>query len=287
MRFFDYYLQHKDAIEALLIDIDGTLVLSSHQIGEADKFIDMLHHDKKPFFLLTNDGNHSIKEKCQFMKNANLDIHESEIISCGSVLNLLAEENNFVGKKFFVLGELGNPSYASEAGFVVTQDIDEIMECEGVIAGEGDYDWRPNLEAVLSYFIKFPERPYIVPNPDSFWPYKTHGQFGIGAGGQARMIVNIMQELNFDFEPIYLGKPYNGIYRYALEMLTKKFRSDLRELNPEKIYAIGDSLSSDIAGANQANLNSVLVLSGITNSRHVASVSSQIKTPNFVFDSLA
>lgn len=50
------------------------------------------------------------------------------------------------------------------------------------------------------------------------------------------------------------GKPALPTYQKALGML---------QLPPNRVLAIGDSLATDITGANQANISSALVLSGI------------------------
>ena len=54
----------------------------------------------------------------------------------------------------------------------------------------------------------------------------------------------------------YFGKPYKNIYDLAI----KTYR-----LNPETSLAIGDNLDTDIKGANNYGLRSVLVTGGVLN----------------------
>lgn len=287
MTFWSYYKKHKDNIDGLLIDVDGTLSVGSKAIGEVDKFLEEMRSDGKAFYILTNDGNHSIKEKCGFLHKAGLDIQEDELISCASVLRYVAEENDWVGKKFFVVGELGTPCFAELAGLQVTRNIDELNECLGAIQGEGVYNWQTNLEAIFGFFLANPDRHYIVPNPDSFWPMPHSTGFGIGAGGQARMIINILREVYGKFEPIYLGKPYPGIYDYALSKLSKKMNIDKDNLDRSRVYGIGDYLNSDIKGANLSGLTSVLVCTGATKREQLQNGLTEEQTPKLVFNSLA
>ena len=58
---------------------------------------------------------------------------------------------------------------------------------------------------------------------------------------------------------VKLGKPNPLIYQCALNLLKKHPRYDI----DLPIFAIGDSLKSDISGANQNGLESVLVLTGL------------------------
>ena len=53
----------------------------------------------------------------------------------------------------------------------------------------------------------------------------------------------------------YYGKPYSEIYQKSYETIKIK--------NKKKILAIGDSLRTDINGANKFGLDSALVLTGI------------------------
>ena len=53
----------------------------------------------------------------------------------------------------------------------------------------------------------------------------------------------------------YFGKPYRDIY--------KKTMTKIKIKNKNKILAIGDSLRTDILGANNFQIDSALVLSGI------------------------
>ena len=115
---------------------------------------------------------------------------------------------------------------------------------------------------VINFFRRHPDRPLVVPNPDTYWPNVHDGEYGIGAGGQARFLCSVLREMGVAVEPVYLGKPYPPIYRHALHTLEIRF--GLTELKPEEVAAVGDSLTSDIAGARRAGMRSVLVLTGIT-----------------------
>ena len=52
----------------------------------------------------------------------------------------------------------------------------------------------------------------------------------------------------------YYGKPYRDVYELALAKL---------ELAPARVLAVGDGLGTDIAGANAAGLDSLLITGGL------------------------
>lgn len=71
----------------------------------------------------------------------------------------------------------------------------------------------------------------------------------------------------------YFGKPYNSIYEYAHGMLG--------ELHPSKILAIGDGLQTDIQGANQFGVDSMLITGGILKGAAPLELQRNI-TPNYI-----
>lgn len=54
---------------------------------------------------------------------------------------------------------------------------------------------------------------------------------------------------------MYFGKPFNEIYKQAMTLLNIQ--------DTTKILAIGDSLETDIKGANSMNIDTLLVLTGL------------------------
>jgi HAD superfamily hydrolase (TIGR01450 family) len=75
-------------------------------------------------------------------------------------------------------------------------------------------------------------------------------------------------------EPYVVGKPHPAIFQAALRTLGAA---------PEETLMVGDQLDTDILGANQAGIDSALVLTGITTQQMVEE--SPIK-PTFVFQDI-
>ena len=283
--FLKWWRIHREDYGAIFFDVDGCLISGGHALPGAIELITFLRNSQFPFCLLTNDGNHSIEEKCGIMKRRGLEIATDELISCGSALTPLAKDKGYVGKKFFVMGELGIPDFAELAGIAVIRDTSKINSCHGIIIGEGAYNWQPNINAVINYFIVNKAKDLmIVPNPDSYWPSGPEGEIGIGAGGKARFLCTILREYGIKIKPLYLGKPYNPVYRCALKHLRERFNLS-RNAAGNKILMLGDSLLSDIRGANRVGFSSGLVLTGITNMNHVNSARKNCQ-PDLIFKSL-
>ena len=282
--FLRWWKKSAASYGAIFFDVDGCLISGKHALPGAIELIEYLRNSQFPFSLLTNDGNNSIEEKCGIMKRRGLDISTDELVSCASALTPLAKSKGYIDKKFFAMGELGTPDFAELAGMKVIRNTSKIALCHGIIIGEGTYNWQPNINAVINYYIQGASRLMIVPNPDSYWPNGTDGEIGIGAGGKARFLCTILHEYGIKIKPLYLGKPYNPVYRCALKHLRKRFNLS-RDVSGKKILMLGDSLLSDIRGANRVGFSSGLVLTGITNMSHVKKARKNCR-PDLIFNGI-
>jgi HAD superfamily hydrolase (TIGR01459 family) len=122
----------------------------------------------------------------------------------------------------------------AEATFVVNTGIDDFDE---TIA---DYD--PILKACASRSL-----PMVCANPDLVVVVGT--KMAICAG----MLAQRYEELGGSVR--YHGKPHAPVYRRCFDLLGIHDR--------QRIAAVGDSFRTDVAGANAAGIDAVLVTSGI------------------------
>lgn len=270
--------------DALLFDIDGTLISAGECLPGADRLLARLREIRYPFYLLTNDGNHSTEEKSVLLAKAGLHVAPDEIVSCAMALRQFAADTGCWGQRFFIMGDLGVPCFAERAGLEPCRDVEVIDSCAGVIVGEGFYNWHDHIQAVFNYLVRHPDRPLLVPNPDSYWPGRKKGEFGIGAGAKARFICEILAEMGIAVEPVYLGKPYPVVFEYAITLLRERYGLP-DDLDHHRIIMVGDSMTADICGANQCGLTSVLVLTGITTAAKAEAAEAEFR-PQLVFPTL-
>ncbi len=277
---FTDWLKDQD-FEGILFDIDGTIVVGNNPMTGAKELLDYLRSSQTGFKFLTNDGSHSPEEKADIMAEGHVIVDKDEIITCSSVIADYAKKHNLINNKVFIFGDLGIPNYAELAGLEVETDILKLENCSGIIISEGEYNWLENITAAVNFYMHNPNRYLIIPNPDSYWPAEKKGYIGIGSGGIARFITTILDEAKVHIKPIYLGKPYSGIFDYAIE----KLENETGTLNRNKIIMLGDSVRSDILGANNAQLQSGLILSGITDLHHLEDLEEEFH-PNYIFNHL-
>lgn len=273
--------RHRADFDAVLFDIDGTLVDRGHALPGAAQALAWLRRCGLPQLCLTNDGNHSVSQKAQYLAHAGLEMAPEDIVSCAHAILEFAERAGLAGGNAFILGDLGvsfppldapaadlSPAGAAAAPvFRETRDPAQLPLCQGVIVGEGTYDWLGVITAVFNFFVRQPQAFLLVPNPDSYWPNGHHG-LGIGAGAVARFLQQLLLDYGIDKPPTYLGKPHPPIFQRALHLLRDRHGAHVG-VDPARILVVGDSLTSDIQGANAAGCRSALVLTGITRPRRL------------------
>ncbi len=247
-------------LDALIFDIDGVLLVKGKAAPGSEELIQMLRRKKIPFFLLTNDGDHSTEEKAATLNQSGLFVVPDEIVSCSDGLMGLFDEVELSDDPFFIMGNLGTPCFAQKAGLKSSRTLDNINRCQGIIVGERNYNWEKTINAAVNFLIKNPDAPMIVPNPDEYYPGQN-GELCIGAGGVARFIVQILKTYGVTIAPTYLGKPFAPIFRKTHALLENKYG---KSIPLDRILMIGDYINSDIKGAKNFGCRSAIVLTGVT-----------------------
>ena len=261
------------------MDIDGVLVRGREALPGAQELVSGLRQCRLPISLLTNDGNNSIREKKALLNACGLEFAEEEFTSSGHGLAEVVRELKLIGRLFLVVGRLGDPCYARQAGLQVTRDMDSVRKCAGVILGEEDYDWEPAINTIVNLLLGKPETPFFIPNPDIYFP-AGGGSIRVAAGGVAQFVQHVLEVYGVEIRPRFLGKPHRPIFQHSHRSLEKRAG---KRLPTHRVMMIGDSLHSDIQGAKAFGYRNALVLTGTT-TRDLLSRSSL--QPDLVFEGL-
>jgi HAD superfamily hydrolase (TIGR01450 family) len=258
--FQDWLQRHRPGLEALVIDVDGVLMVGSRAGAGAAALLARLRELALPYRILTNDANHSVGEKAALLARAGLSVEARDITSSGHGLVEAAERAGLAGELCFLLGRLGQPSYAEAAGIRVTTRLEELPDCRAALVGEDHYDWEAAINAVVNYLLARPEEPLVVPNPDLYYPGEDR-RVHVAAGGVARLIASVCAAHGRRLEPLYLGKPHEPIFHHNHARLESALG---RPLERRRVLMLGDSLAADVAGARAFGYRSALVLTGAT-----------------------
>ena len=284
-RFLPWFQDNYQRFAGILFDIDGTILRKRTPIEGARDVLNFIKELQLPYIFLTNDACHSRREKSGFLQAAGLAVTPEHIVSSGDALTLFVRQSQLQGECFFIMGKLGEPNYAEPAGLKITRDFLDLEHCRGVIIGEGYYDWESTFNAVLNYFRKQPDGLLIVPNTDDYY-VDQRKDIHIAPGGKSAFLCAILEKCGIALEPTPLGKPHAPIFEYAIDAMVQRCNVSA-EIDPKQILMLGDSLMSDILGANMAGLSSCLLFTGVTTPAMLQQISRDSqKIPDYQFESL-
>jgi HAD superfamily hydrolase (TIGR01450 family) len=279
MSLMRWYEQQPVAPDAVVLDIDGVLILQRQPLPGALALIDRLRKDNVPFSLLTNAADESVEERLAVLAAAGFDLEAARITSAGHPLEDLTLRENLRGSLFFMMAKLGNPCYAEAAGLEITRQVRDLERCRGVVVGEGPSDWRTEVTAVVNFLRKHPEAPLICPNPDPFFPGQA-GEIHIGSGGVTSFIIQILTACGVDIKPRYLGKPYAPVFERNHRRMEAQAGCTI---DRSKTIMIGDMLEGDILGGNSFGYRTALLLTGGTKRSMVPQSTTR---PDVVFEGI-
>ena len=240
----------------LLLDAYGVLVHSSGALPGAAQLINTLNRTKNPYYILTNDASKLPATSAELFRSFGLAIAPDSIITSGSLLTGYFTRHQLKDRSCAVLGPEDSVRYVELSGgkVVTAQDPFEVL----VIGDESGYPFLETIDTVLSgLFNKFDSGAnvhLVLPNPDLIYPKADHS-FGIASGSIA-LILEVALQRRYPGRPelkfARLGKPHAAIFDEALK------RSGTMDM-----VMIGDQLETDIRGAVEFGLDSVLVNTGI------------------------
>ena len=277
-RFRDWFESHRGRVDGVVLDIDGVLLRDRRALPGAVELLDLLEERGCPFRLLTNDGCSSVEQKAAALAASGVSVKPGRITSSGHVLESVVRERGLAGRRFFVLGRLGTPCYARSAGLVVTRELAGLPNCDGVVVGECDYDWESTINAVINYFLKHPTNPFLVPNPDCYFP-AGDSSIRLASGAVTFLIAGMLHKHSVTCSPEYLGKPHEPIYACGHELLEKEHGP----IDHGRVVMVGDTIAGDIAGAQAFGYVGALVLTGVTSAEMLAAADPK---PDLVFEAL-
>jgi len=240
-------------IRALIIDMDGVLWHGDQPLAGLTEFFQLLREKQLPFILATNNAGMTQEEYVTKLARMGVVVTQNEILTSSMATALyLAQHYNPATTRVFVIGVEGAKQPLLAQGFTLT-DLYQLNTPETpdegadiVVCGlDKGITWDKLATATLN--IRAGAK-FIGTNADVTLPTErgiTHGNGAILAAIQAAT----------DVAPTIVGKPEPIMYQQAMTLLG---------VDAAQTIAIGDRLNTDILGAVNANIRSLLVLTGIS-----------------------
>ncbi|MDR3002433.1 MAG: TIGR01459 family HAD-type hydrolase [Fibromonadaceae bacterium] len=222
---------------SFLLDGWGTLYSKDGFVypGVMD-FLAALRKAKKNIRLVTNSASRSIKQIQDDLRMMGIDLEAHEIISSGSLLAVL---NETVGlKEAFYVGSKDGLMFLEEAKIKAVENPSEpIVILSGVHPTQAEVDKAINI-------LSNENSRVLVLNPDAYAPDPDGEKIPVTG-----IIANTLKEKT-GCQLLFCGKPFPLIFQIVLRSLP----------STESVVMVGDTLGTDVAGANIAGIDSALVL---------------------------
>jgi len=244
-----------------LLDMDGTIYFEDQLIDGALEFIKKLKFENIPYVFISNNSSVSKDYYLNKLKKIGIPCSDENIFSSSIAMALYLKEN-YSDKKIYCLGTNLFKLELRNYGINLVED----ESAEVLVVG---YDRELNYEKLeKACHILFNGGIFLATNPDLVYPLKNN-RYVPDCGSICNML-----EVATKRKPLYIGKPNP----YMIECIKKMYN-----VKDDEIVVIGDRLYTDIELARNANVNSILVLSGETTKEMLAS---SFINPTYVINSI-
>ena len=175
-----------------------------------------------------------------------------------------------------VLGNVGNKfNIPNISCFELEQDLNMFDEMNSFIL-LGTLQWDTVWQEILFNSLKVNPRPLFVANPDLVAPHEKN--FSMEPAYYVSHLIK-----NGIHLPFWLGKPFPTIFELAINRLNELSG---RHIPLSRIGMVGDTLHTDILGANSYGLKSILMTKyGLFKNINVGSIIKKTKiSPDYIVE---
>jgi NagD protein len=228
------------AKRAFIIDMDGVIYHGNRLLQGAAEFVEWLTVQKKAFLFLTNSSERSPLELAQKLSRLGITVEpEHFYTSALATASFLASQHP--GGSTYVIGEPGLIQALYDAGFTMNN-----VNPDYVVVGEGRGYSLEALERAVKLVMGGAR--LIGTNPDLSGP--VEGGIVPACGALVAPI-----ELAAKAKAYFVGKPNPLMMRHGMRRL---------KAERENTVIIGDRMDTDIVAGVEADIETALVLSGVT-----------------------
>jgi NagD protein len=220
--------------------MDGVLVHEGQPVPGAPEFIGRLRDSGKPFLILTNNSIYTARDLQARLSRMGISVPENAIWTSALATAQFLDDQR-PGGTAYVIGEAGLTTALHAVGYILTDH-----EPDYVVLGETrTYSFEAITMAIR--LINGGAR-FIATNPDATGP---SNEGALPACGSVAALISKATGI----EPYFVGKPNPMMMRSALNTINA---------HSETTAMIGDRMDTDILCGLEAGLETILVLTGIS-----------------------
>jgi NagD protein len=229
-----------------ICDMDGVIYKGNELLPGVKEFIGWLNRNSKSYLFLTNSSERSPKELNQKLKRLGVDVGPEHFYTSALATAAFLHSQDPEGDAY-IIGEAGLLNALYEIGYTINDS-----DPEYVVVGESKTYTFENLTKAVNLVRNGAK--LIGTNPDLTGPIEAGIVPATGA-----LISPI--EMATGSKAYFVGKPNPLMMRHALKKLNCR---------REETVIIGDRMDTDIIAGIESEIDTVLVLSGVSDHQSIA-----------------
>jgi len=269
-----------DSYKCIFFDAYGVLKSSAGVYPGVLERLFELQERGKEVFIVTNDSSKSPEkmEQAYSLPGRGPCVPVERIITSGLLATDYLKSKVRSGWVAY-LGTENSAHYIERAGLQpvpVSELVPDHSPKALVLLDDEGFDWYRDINAAIN-FVRENNIPVVLANKDITYPVND-SDLGVAIGGVASLMEHALGR-----QFIAFGKPDPMVFAYAYA------QAQLRNIGLQKreVLMVGDTLTTDIIGANKFGIDTALVLSGTTSaSNYRARIESTGIVPNYICDSI-
>jgi HAD superfamily hydrolase (TIGR01450 family) len=254
-----------DPYDLVIFDLDGVVYLVDRPIPGAVDAVSRLRTEGKPIAYATNNASRRPPEVAALLSGMGVPAEADEVLTSSAAAARVLADRFDRGARILVVGAEALRAEVQDVGLVPVTSADN--HPVAVVQGYGPkVGWADLAEASLAVRAG---AAWYATNTDRTLPSPRGPLPGNGS------LVAVLRTA-LDREPdVVVGKPEPALFRTAAERAGAK-----------RPLVVGDRLDTDILGAHNAGMDSLLVLTGVSTRDDLAKTPDD-RRPTYVADDLS
>ena len=225
-----------------LLDLDGVVYIGPDAVPGAAQHLDRAREQGMRLAFITNNAARPPEAVSQHLRSLGVEAGPDDVVTSAQAAARVLVDRLGAGARVVLLGAAGLAEALAAEGLVAC-DVDDDA-AQAVVTGYGpDVRWRDIMRAAVRIRDELwwvaSNSDYTIPTPYGSAP--GHG-----------VLVDTLRRFT-GVEPVVAGKPQRPL-----------LDETVRRVGGDRPLMVGDRLDTDIEGARNADLPSLLVLTGVT-----------------------
>jgi HAD superfamily hydrolase (TIGR01450 family) len=252
-----------DGYDLVILDLDGVVFLIDKPIPGAAEAVERVRALGVPVIFATNNASRRAGDVADLLSGMGVPARAEEVFTSAAAAAAILAKRFGPGAKVLVVGAEALREEVADAGLSVVASAED--KPVAVVQGYGPkVGWAELAEATLAVRAG---ATWVATNADRTLPSPRGALPGNGS-----LVAAVAHALGRQPD-VVVGKPSPGLFQAAA-------------IGRQRPLVVGDRLDTDIAGAHNAKMDSMLVLTGVSSRADLAEVAAE-QRPTYVAPDLS